>query len=165
MPISRTINWEQAPVALSNLENYMRFVEPDEGTQDNLLQLLKATTIAVENAIGQVIVPSAYSIVVPFAYTIRLGVYPITSITSVSLDGTAIGPSLYLLVDDVLTLDGSLSGTTLTIALEAGMPDCPEDVRTCIMAKANYMYENNGDPSHQYATYADYLLMPYRRLK
>ena len=165
MSISRTINWEQAPVTLYNLESYMRFVEPDEGTQDNLLQLLKATTIAVENAIGQVIVPSAYSIVVPFTYTIRLEVYPITSITSVSLDGTTIDSSLYFLFDDVLTLDRSLYGTTLTITLEAGMSYCPEDVRTCIMAKTNYIYENNGDPSHQYVTYADHLLMPYRRFK
>lgn len=145
---------------LSSLKANLRITSTD---LDTLLEnSLKSAIVAAEHHIGQKIGLSQFTLSADFAKTLELE-GPVSSITSVSLDGVQLEASSYSLKHDTLTFAEGVSGSGVIVVYSAGMSYVPEDIQAAILLHAGQLFNQPVDAVEALPKASTNLLRPYRR--
>lgn len=142
---------------LQEFKAHIRVTSDDLDT--TLQSCLMAAINSAEHHIGRYIAPSTVTRTVPFSTTVRLR-GPVVSVTSVSVDGTALEAGQYSVLFDVLTVDAE--GEALTVVYETGFTAVPYDIRAAILLHATSLFNNPSDSVETLPRASRLLLRPYR---
>lgn len=142
---------------IADFRNHLRLTTDD---LDATLEMsLKAAVLNAEHHIGRYIYPSTVTETIPFANRIVLR-GPVLSITSVTVDGTALEAGAFSEAFGVLCLGGS--GSVVEVEYEAGMENPPFDIQAAILLHATALFNNPSDSVETLPKASMKLLRPYR---
>lgn len=156
---TRVFNTGYAP-SVSDLKSNIRITSSD--LDGPLERALKGAILSAEHHIGKIIGLSTFTLTTDFAQSLKLE-GPVSSITSVTLDGVTVSSDKYSLRGDVVTFDASVSGTSLIVVFVAGMSYVPFDIEAAILLHAAALFNNPVDGVEQLPKASTNLLRPYRK--
>ena len=158
---ARVIDAAKLCPSLAEFKAHIRLVGSD--MDPDLTLKLRAAIMAAEGFVGQILAPSVFTRQCALALSTPLMV-PVVSVTSVTVDGEPLDPSLYRVNSDgVLVIDKSVEGEQMVVVYSAGEGDLPDDIKAAILLHAAALFNNPVDSVETMPKASTNLLRRYRR--
>lgn len=146
--------------SLSDFRKHLRITSHDLDAE--LAAKLRSAIVSAEHEISTILVPSKFTVDAKFCHSIKLR-WPVTSVTSVAVDGVELSPESYEADESSLTFADTVDGKKVKVEYEAGLEQVPPDVQSAILLLAGSLFNNPTDrPEERDRTTARNLLRPYR---
>lgn len=159
---TREIKQTAMKPSVSDLRSHLRITAHDLDAE--LLQKLRSAVASAEHEISMVIAPSKFVLTLPDFQSSFLKLrWPVTSVTSVTVGGTALGPEDFSWDERGIRFAEPVDGAAVEVAYEAGLTSVPDDIQAAILLLASSLFNNPTDrPEERDRTTARNLLRPYR---
>ena len=161
---TREIKQTELKPSVSDLRSHLRITAHDLDAE--LDRDLRSAVVSAENEISTVIAPSAFTLSTPILFKasyLELR-WPVTSVTSVKVGGTALSQDAYSWDEHGIRFAEPVDGKSVEVAYEAGLAYVPDDMQAAILLLASSLFNNPTDrPEERDRTTARNLLRSYRR--